>query len=223
LELPVIVEIVGPAGVGKSSLTEHLCSTNPVFLKGRRLSVKTLRGATFLLGHGLGLAPIFLCCLGSDRWFSWYESKWLAYLDGWHRVLQQQVSNSARIIVVDQGPVFYLTTFHAFGPSMLRSERLEGWWREKFQHWSSVLDLVVWLDSPDEVLLDRIRSRSKEHSMKERPESEAVEFLARYRASFRQVLASLTSYGPLEILEIDTDRYRLDQIESLIVAKTSAI
>jgi hypothetical protein len=219
----VILEIVGPAGVGKSSLAGHLCSTRGAFQRARRLSVKAPLGAAFLLTHGLRLLPIYLRCRGSDRWFTWYESKWLAYLDGWHKVLQRQASNSGRIIVIDQGPVFYLATFHAFGPSMLRSDRLESWWEAKFRWWSSVLDLIVWLDSPDEVLLDRIRSRPKQHLVKEKSDPEMLEFLARYRASFNQVLADLSSRGPLEILEIDTDRYTLDQIESLVVARTSTI
>ena len=49
--------------------------------------------------------------------------------------------------------------------------------------------MVIWLDAPDEILLDRIRNRQQEHIVKTQPATIGYEFLDRYRAEYEFILS----------------------------------
>ena len=72
------------------------------------------------------------------------------------------------------------------------------------QEWGRILDLVIWIDAPNEILLDRIRTRAKEHRMKNRPSAEVVDFLENYRAAYGAILSGLQSNGKTRVLRIDS-------------------
>jgi thymidylate kinase len=52
----------------------------------------------------------------------------------------------------------------------------------------AALDLVVMLDAPDEVLLQRVDQRGHWFLDGNHPQEEKVEFLARYRRAFAEIL-----------------------------------
>ena len=72
-------------------------------------------------------------------------------------------------------------------------------------HWAHTLDLVVWLDAPDAVLMGRIRGRGKAHRAKGADDVAAAEFLRRYRAAYAGELTMLRAAG-VRVLALDTQR-----------------
>ena len=136
----------------------------------------------------------------------------MVYLKAWPRVLTQQAWNNGTVILLDHGPVFKLATLLAFGPDKLRSEHFEKWWNSMFKQWAYTLDMVMWLDAPDTLLVERINRRSQRHVVKGKSEQEAYGFLARYRASYEEIMAKLRANGGPTLLQFNTNQASVEQI-----------
>ena len=83
--------------------------------------------------------------------------------------------------------------------------------------WSATMSLVIWLDAPDSMLLERIRSRDRAHPCKEMSDGDASAWLGRYRAGFESSLAVLQLSRPADLVRIDTSRQRPDEIAASLV------
>src|SRR2546422_5486525 len=77
------------------------------------------------------------------------------------RLLLRRRLRHARLVVLDEGPVFALSWVCVFGPAALGNGRTARWWRRRAAEWAPLLDRVVLLDTPDPILTRRLRGRSK--------------------------------------------------------------
>jgi thymidylate kinase len=130
----------------------------------------------------------------------------------WDRVLKQQAQSHPGTILLDHGPIFKLATLHAFGPGWLRSDAADAWWQELFQRWAALLDLVIWLDAPDDLLETRINARAQKHPVKGRSGQEVTRFLEAYRSSYQYVLSKLAASGRPDIVRFDTGQAAMEQV-----------
>jgi len=216
----LIMELVGPAGAGKTTLSRVLTHRNPMFQIGSDIELRKTKYLPVILRNTISLLPIFLRQLQNGRWFTWDEIKALIYLEGWPGVLRQEAANGDTTVLLDHGPVFKLATLNEFGPEKLKTDGFEIWWNNMFHQWASTLDIVIWLDAPDPVLEKRINLREQRHTVKGKTASEVVHFLARYRKSYEQILAKLRTddgYGP-HLLQFDTSRTSIEQIADEILS-----
>jgi len=101
-------------------------------------------------------------------------------------------------LVFDQGPVFLLRQLAGAGAPIasLRATYVA--------RWASLLDLVLVLDAPDEVLLRRTRARQKDHRLRNVPLDDALRGLAAERRSQLAALEELGEAGEVPVLQIDT-------------------
>ena len=112
-----------------------------------------------------------------------------------------------------------LTWLYGFGPKNLRSEEFRRWWDGMLTRWSHALDMIIWLDAPDAVLVERIHRRDSWHFVKEKSKKEAAEFLARYRTSYERIIPSLIANNGPTVLRFDTAQESLARIvEQALVA-----
>ena len=219
----LIMELVGPAGAGKTTLSRTLSRRNPSIQIGSEIELQKLKYAPVFLSNFVSLLPIFLRQLRYGQLFTWDEIKYLVYLKGWSRVLRREAGTGDAAVLLDHGPVFKLATLYEFGPEKLKVDGFEKWWDKIFSQWASTLDIVVWLDAPDSVLEKRINSRDQRHLVKGKTQSEVVHFLARYRASYEQTLAKLkTNEGPL-LLQFDTSQTSIDQVADEILSAMNVV
>ncbi len=199
----MIVEIVGPTGSGKTTLAHDLCQRTTM-LPAKRLRVMRGGQLPFFASQFLSLVPTLLNARGTGRWFTMDEIKKMIYVSGWHSVLMQQSVGHNKVIVNDQGAIFKMAMLHEFGPPRLRSQRFDKWWNQAFAQWACVLDVVIWLNAPDEILIERIQTRNKEHKLQDSSSQAACSFLAKYRCSLSSVISKLSAKNRLRILNFDT-------------------
>jgi shikimate kinase len=209
---PLIMELVGLAGAGKTTLSRALSQRSEKIQIGAEIELRKLKHIPVFVRNAPPLLPIILHRSRGGRSFTWEEIKYLVYLNGWSHVLGQQAARGGGAILLDHGPVFKLATLNAFGPESLKTERIEAWWNNMFKQWASTVDIVIWLDAPDPILEKRINSRSQRHAVKGKTETEVLQFLARYRMAYEQILAKLMTEGGPVLFQFDTSQTIIEQV-----------
>lgn len=214
---PQFVELVGPAGSGKSTMAYALCQRSSKITIGAEIAFRNVEQLPiFMRSLPIVLASRFSKVRDSRTW-TWDEIKYLIYLKNWIQVLDIQAQRDPRTILLDHGPIFKLATLHAFGPSWLRSASADTWWIDLFQKWAARLDLIIWLDAPDILLETRINARNQKHEVKGKAQREVVQFLNRYRSSYKYVLSELAACGGPNVIQFDTSLSTREEIEEKIL------
>jgi hypothetical protein len=197
---PFVVELVGPAGAGKTTLAKVL----PHLARDVRSGLN-LWGLprSFLLVGALGVMPT-VAAVSRHRPLRGAAIGQMIRLGALRYALDRSAAAGARLIVLDEGPVFALTwldVFHA-------REDDPTWrqWRQRtLRDWADRIDAVVRLDAEDRVLAHRIRQRQKPHPVKGSPDEEIFHFLGCFRRAFDRVIGELAATGSVRILELPPD------------------
>ncbi len=193
---PALVELVGAPGAGKSTVFGALREADDRIVTPPILTRRLY--APRFSGHVAVTLADFTRRGAVDR--GWYPTlvAMAAALRALPPVLDRWPA-ADDVMVFDQGPLFTLTR------PRLMQDRLRGWWDPTFDRWARLLDVVVWLDAPDEVLTERIEGRPKEHRLKGADADRAVGWLARDRELHRRMLERAESApGGPRVLRFDT-------------------
>jgi hypothetical protein len=213
-----IVEIVGPAGAGKTTLYQALDCHADLMRLGNFPDVRKVADAPFFIWNGIRIIPSLLRLYqSSSRQLTRREFAWMSILYGWSELLCKESHRDNRVIVLDQGPVYLLAEMRLFGPEYLKRAGANGLWHNLYKRWGTMLDIVVWLDAEDEVLFHRIRNRQQEHIVKDQPATVVFEFLNCYRSEYERILSVLEAQeSGLKILRFDTQQQPKDILSQLM-------
>lgn len=200
---PQIIEIVGVAGSGKSTLTRALRSGYGCHVAD---SLHTRSPAHWpYVAHSIpGLLPLVAASLRDRPLLSWDELKSVVYVAEWHRFLRAEYGHHTGVLVLDQGPMFALACLLWGGKPITRHAYFDTWVRRVIEHWSRELDAIVLLDAPDDVLLVRINAREQGHDAKDVPAREGLELIGRHREAYGRVLGLIESAESARMLRYDT-------------------
>jgi deoxyadenosine/deoxycytidine kinase len=216
-----IVEIVGPAGAGKTTVSEILSCHHKRVQLGRFPDVHKKSDAPFFVYYSLSLLPFLVSsCLGKGCVIKRRSLAWLAILKGWPRRLQIEKKRSDKVVVLDQGPIYFLAETSELGPDCLKSPRAVKFWEEVYARWRNTLDAVIWLDADNAHLHQRIRSRATDHVVKYAPTPKVFDFLDRYRMAYQEVFSRLNvAEGGLRIIRIDTGQEKPEEIAARLAVE----
>ena len=215
---PIVVELVGLTAAGKTSLARGLAQSDERFVDLGDIFFKRRRQRPFLVRNIHIWLPVFLRQWSRGRWFNQEDIKTIVHLKTWQRVLNPPAASGA-IVILDHGPIYMLTRLHAFGPENLKHLSADEWWEGMIEPWSHLLHMAIWLDAPDEILLDRIHARRRWHILKEKDDAEGYEFLARYRMSYSKIISALTANWSVRLLRFDTHKESMSQVINRVLAE----
>jgi thymidylate kinase len=190
-----VVELVGPAGAGKTTLARALPADVRADL--------TLWGlpTTLLMVGAVAVIPTVAAVARRRRPLRGPAISQMIRLRALRDAVERSAADDVRLVVLDEGPVFalsWLDVFHARDgdPGWAR------WRRAVIREWASRLDVVVRLDADDGELARRIRTREKPHPIKHCSDGEIFDFLARFRRAFDRVIAELRAAGDVTVLDL---------------------
>ena len=211
-----VIEIVGPAGAGKSTLCNVLVQQSQSIQLGRFPDVWKFSEAPFFFWNGLRIA---LSLLGmpknGSRQLTRREFAWMAILKGWPSRLQRTLKADKDIIVIDQGPIYLISELQQTGPAYFKGLVAEKMWETLYLPWTSVLDAIVWLDARDNVLLKRIQARDSYHVMKNKPDDQILQFLSDFRSTYGNVINRMIGdSNNIKVIRFDTEQKKTTEIAS---------
>jgi hypothetical protein len=196
-----MVELVGPAGAGKTTLARALQECD----SGVRVG-PSLWGLPrpLLLASAIALVPTALTAARAGRSLRGAEYAQMTRLGALRRVLERERHEPGTAVVLDEGPVFGLSWLEVFFAG--NGDPLRARWRARaLADWASRLDVVVRLDGPDWLLATRIRERDKPHLVKGAPDPAIHAFNARFRRAFDQVIEGLADRRGPAVLGLPAD------------------
>lgn len=147
----------------------------------------------------------------------------MTYLKAGLHVLRQQASNNDMVTILDHGPIYRLAFLRALGPEITTSQPYKSWWASLFNQWIATLDIIIWLDAPDAVLLKRIRTRDSRHTIKEKCEQDAYEYLTHYRTFLAQTIVESVTDCQITLLRFDTNQESVEQMVDKILVTFDAV
>lgn len=196
----MVVELVGPAGVGKTTLAQNVQRADSSVHVG--LSIWGLPRFR-LIRCALALAPTVLMAAMRKRRLRWREIAYMIRLDTLRRLLRREKSRH-RIILLDEGPVFGISWLD-LSLAKRGAEAPAKWRRRALAKWARLLDSVIFLDAKDQTLAGRIRTRAKKHRMEKGSDVAIQRFTNGFRAAFEKVIGELGTSGRLVVDEVRTD------------------
>lgn len=200
---------------GKSTLARNL-QGRPGFRLGSHFAARSVRTWPALVRNAGFVTGALLPRRSRGRRLTWEEIKKTVYLKEWPRQVARERGAASAALVLDQGPIFELARLMVFGPSWLPAGKFEAWWPRFYRSWASVLDVIVWLDAPDELLLARGLARQKLQPPAGDEARRARRSLTAYRSAFSTVVAAVPAEGQVEVLPFDTSRQSFEAIANQV-------
>lgn len=215
---PVVVELVGVAGAGKSSIASALVARDGA-LRARPPVSRRLYWATVP-----ALLPTFL----SLHWPPWAprgvltkEMKRILRVQALHRLVRS--TTDGRTILFDEGPVYMLARILVFGGERIRTHAFARWWRSAIAQWAQAFAAIIWFDASDDVLASRLHTRRQWHPLRGAPDQTVRAFFASYRDAFRRVLADLEAAGGPQPWIVATDRPSVERTAQAVLARLHSL
>jgi hypothetical protein len=216
---PLVVELVGVWGAGKSSLVKSLAFRD----RSVRAAppVWSLPKPLLVIG-GLQVIATILGLFRTGQRMLWTESRQLMRLRALYHHLDLLRRKGSRVVVVEDGPALILSWLRSAAGRSATNGDMPAWWTSVVKRWAETVDVVVFLDAPEGVLAQRVLARPQANPFKGRPAAELSEFLERSRGAYVSVLSELRAHDGPPVLEFRTDQRSVAEItDELLVTLAS--
>lgn len=213
---PLIVELIGLAGAGKTTLSRAVVGRIAEARSGLRLHRgRDLPAVAVAAGR---LAPAIVSSMLRGSATVVHDARYSLRLLAHRSPATRALRSGSRLVLIDEGPVYMLTRLIAFGSAGVDQRGFGRHWQHSVDWWRQRLDAIVWLDAPDETLAARIRGRTKDHRAKHATDEAIGEFLARYRAAYAIVVRRLAAGGGPRVIRLDSREPVEIEVDRLLTA-----
>jgi hypothetical protein len=149
--------------------------------------------------------------------------KRITYLRTVYGMLHAELPGRPHAVILDEGPVYMLARLRVYGAERIRTAAFERWWRGTVAQWARTVDLIVWLDAPDTILLQRSRSRAQVHQLQRLSDVRAQQFLASYRQAYETVVSALTELSGPAVLRVRSDHQGVEATRDQVLSELRLI
>jgi broad-specificity NMP kinase len=208
---PIVIEVAGPAGAGKSAVVAALTARDPTILAFRHL--RKSASLWLLSKHAVATLKAAPSIVADSPLAAWTVTRFVARLGVLRDLVRHETEQPWKAIVLDEGPLYTLAMLRA----RVRNGHLVAACERALAEWAGTLDLIVWLDAADSVLAHRIRSRAKDHEVKDREMPVISEYLARHRAWLGDAAARLTAQPGVRLLTFRTEDESPDRLAERVL------
>ncbi|HKA60149.1 MAG TPA: hypothetical protein VKD28_16150 [Gemmatimonadales bacterium] len=213
----VVVELIGVAGAGKSSIASAL-----VRLDERIRARPRVHNGTYVATVPT-LLPTFVSLHWPPRRVLTKEMKRILRVHALHRLVRTASVPGGGLILFDEGPLYMLARLLVFGGPGVQTRAFARWWHGAIALWAHTLSAVVWVDAPDSVLAARLNTRAQSHRLRGASEPAMRAFFASYRDAFRRVLADLETAGAPAPWIVSTDITSVQDAADAILARVRTL
>ena len=202
-EETLVVELVGPAGAGKSTVRSMLLREFAEKRGDRREPARTFIGTAALALRSSGdWLPVATSMMLASPWRSRELIRHLIRVRTMQDELPRLKAEAGGVLLFDEGPVLSLARISR-ACELSGSDALRRYRDAAIDAWSATLDMVIHLDALDPILTSRINGRRKPHAVKGLNDAEVRSFLAWYRRHYSAILDTLASRG-VRVVHFDT-------------------
>jgi hypothetical protein len=210
---PRIIELIGPAGAGKSEVAAHLARMPGVLCT----SIWQVP-VTDLVWASLSTIPSAATLMRRAGAPLSRELRQIARLRALLNFLDRDELDAYRFVVLDEGAIYTLAWLHVIGHQAFSDLRTAGWRDYVAALWAATIDEVIQLDAADSVLAHRLRTRAKQHVMAHAPERTITAFSMRYRSAYNCAIGTIQRHGRMRVRDFRTDSMSAAEIAARIVA-----
>jgi shikimate kinase len=207
---PRLIEMVGIGGAGKSTLFRALHQQNPKIQK--LAPPRKVRYLPTILRLGFRWLPVYLSKYRATRWFTWDEMRNICYLDAQLAHVREHNDSQGVIAVLDPGSIYWLSALREFGPEFTTDPLFCKWWDERLAVWAAALDVIVWIEAPTELLLERVLARDEDHEARGQSREVALAHFERYQSEYSKMVPGVVGRGPARLFHFRSDQVSAEKM-----------
>jgi hypothetical protein len=156
--------------------------------------------------------PLYLTKYRQTKWFTLMQTRNIGYLDTWISTIRSHNRSEEAIVIIDPGAVYWLSDLGELGPEITRHPQFRQSWNAWLEQWSAALNVIIWLDAPEELCVERVMTREEYHHIKTFTFEKGVQELKRFREEYRRIIPLMTSRHPIKVFYFRSDQITTDQM-----------